>query len=114
MLRVDLKTLLQLTAAQNLVHELMGKKTLPGAVSRGPFFKHRLFDPPHRLHLWDACISHAIHVSAEELLLIPWRELSVVRYPLVVVMRNQVENILFEVGTCADNQVNLVATDHLG
>ena len=86
---------------------------LSGAVGRDPLFEHRLLDPPHRLHLRDARVGHAIHVPGEQLLLVPWRELPVVRHPLVVVVRDEIENILLEVRAGTDDQVHLVATDHL-
>ncbi len=86
---------------------------LSGAVGRDPFCEHRLLDPPHRFHLRDAGVGHAIHVLGEKFLLILRRELPVVRHPLVVVVRDQIENILFEVRAGADDQVHLVAPDHL-
>ncbi len=36
------------------------------------------------------------------------------RHPLVVVVRDEIENILLEICAGADDQVHLVATDHLG
>jgi len=63
--RVNLIALLQLTAAKNLVHKLMREIVLSGAVGRDPLFKHRLLDPPHRFHLRDARVGHAIHVASE-------------------------------------------------
>ncbi len=71
MLRVDLIALLQLSASKNLVHKLMREIMLSGAVGRDPLFEHYLLDPPHRLHLRDARVGHAIHVPGEQLLLRP-------------------------------------------
>ena len=49
----------------------------------------------------------------EQFLLVPWRKLPVVRDPLVVVMRDEIEDILLEVRAGADDQVHLFAADHL-
>ena len=43
----------------------------------------------------------------------PRREFPVVRHALVVVMRDEIENILLEIRAGADDQVHLVAPDHL-
>ena len=86
---------------------------LSGAVGRDPLFEHRLLDPPHRLHLRDARVGHAIHVPGKQLLFVPWREFPVMRHPLVVVVRDEIENIFLEVRAGADDQVHLFATDHL-
>ncbi len=86
---------------------------LARAVGRDPLLEHRLLDPPHRLHLRDAGVGHAIHVPGEQLLLVLRRQLPVMRHALVVVVRDEIENILLEVRAGADDQVHLVAPDHL-
>ena len=72
----------------------MWKIVRAGSVGRDPLFEHRLLDPPHRLHLRDARVGHAIHMFGKQLLFVLGGELPVVRHPLIVVVRDQIENIL--------------------
>ena len=50
----------------------------------------------------------------EELFLIFGAELAIVREALVVIVRDQVENVFFEVGAGPADRVNLLLADHLG
>jgi len=113
-LRVDLVGLLELTAAQNLVHELVREIALAGLVGLHPFLEHDVLDAAHGLHLGDAGVGDAVHVAGEQRLLVGGGEVAVAGDALVVVVRDEVEDVLFEIGAGADDAVDLVLADHLG
>ena len=92
----------------------MGEETLPLLVSGFPFLKDCRLDPAHRLHLGDAGVRHAVHVALQQTHLIGGSEVAVVGDALVVVVSDEVEDILLEVGTRAADGVHLALTDHLG
>ena len=57
-------------------------------------------------------VRHAVHVPIEQILLIGGGEMAVVRNALVIVVRDQVENILLQIRARADDGVDFVLTDH--
>ena len=73
-----------------------------------------MLDAPHRLLLRDARIGYAVVVLLEERLLVLGGELAVVRYPLVVAVRDEVEDVFLEVGTGTTDDVDFFLPDHLG
>ena len=113
-LRVDLVILIELARLDRAPHELVREVTLPGSVGRHPFLKHGFFQAPHRFHLRDAGVGHAVHVAVEQGLLVGRREVAVMRHALVVIVGDEVEDILFEIRSGAGNDANLVAADHFG
>ena len=84
------------------------------AVGGAPFLQHDVLDPPHRFVLGDARVGDAIEVAIEQRLLVLRRQVAVLRQPLVVRLRHQVEDVLFEVGAGAADGVDLSLPDHLG
>ncbi len=106
--------LLELAAANHAVHELVGEVALAGTIGGDPLFEHGGFEAAHGLHFGDAGVGHAVHVAVEQRLLIVRGEVAVVRHALVEVVRDEVEEILFEVGTGAGDAVHLVLPDHFG
>ena len=100
-LRIDLVGRRQLAAAQHAVEELVREVALAGPVGGDPLLEHRRLDPPHRLFLGDAGVGDAVHVPLEQRLLVGRRQVAVVRHALVVVVRDEVEDVLLEVGAGA-------------
>jgi hypothetical protein len=84
------------------------------AIGRDPLFEHRFLDPAHCLHFRDAGIGDTIHVAAEQFLLVLWRQLPVVRDSLVMVVRDKIKNILFEICAGTDDDMHFVAANHFG
>ena len=111
--RIDLVMLLQPSTAKDPVHEFVREAAFPGAVGLDPFRQHRGLDPAHRLHLGNARVGHAVHMPVQQGLLFRRRQVPIVRDPLVVIVRDQVENVLLQVGPGADDGVHLVLADHL-
>gem|GEM_PF-6887510 len=110
---IDLIAFLQFSPAQNLVHELVRKITFARPVGSDPLLQHDFLDPPHGFHFGNAGVGHAIHVPVQQILFVVGRQVPVVRHPLVIIMGHEIENILLQVRTRADNRVDLVAPDHL-
>jgi hypothetical protein len=65
-----------------------------------------------RCHFGDAGIGHAVHMPLEQGLLVGGRQVAVIRHALVVVVRDEVEDVLLEVGAGAADAVDLVLPDH--
>ena len=57
-----------------------------------------MLDLPHRLFLGDAGVGHAVQVAVEERLVVLGAQLAESRHAHVVVVRDQVEDVLLEVG----------------
>ena len=110
---IDLVMVLQPPAAEHPVHEFVREVAFPGAVGLDPFREHGCLDPPHRFHFGNAGVGHPVHMPVQQGLLFRGRQVPIVRDPLVVVVGNQVEDILFEVGARTDDGVHLVLADHL-
>ena len=90
----------------------MREMPLPRPISRDPLLEHDLLDPAHSLHFRDAGVGDAVHVPLEERHLVFGSQVPVVGHALVVVVRHEVEDVLFQVRAGADDRVNLARTDH--
>ena len=108
------KTFASFPPAQDLVHELMREIPFAGAVGGDPFREHGLLDAPHGFHLRNAGVRHPVHVAREEPLLVAVRQLPVARDALIIIVRHEIEHVLFKVGSGADNRMDLILPDHLG
>ena len=91
-----------------------GNSRLPCRSCCTQCFEHRRLDAPHRLVLGDARVGDAIEVPLEQALLVGRREVAVVRHALVVIVRDEVEDVLLEVGPGAADAGHLALPDHLG
>ncbi len=107
-------SLFELAAAEDLVHELVRKVALLFLVGSDPFLEHRGLDAAHGFHFGNAGVGHAIHVAVEQRLLVAGREIAVVRNALVVIVRDEVEDVFFQIRAGAADGVDLVLTNHLG
>ena len=99
---------------QYLVHELMGEIALAGLVGLHPLLKHCCLHTPHRLVFRNTGVGHPIHVALEQAFFFLRRELAIMRHTFVMVVRNEIKNVLFQIGAGARDPVNLILTDHLG
>ncbi len=113
-LGIDLVILLQHAGAQNFVHELMREETLACLIGANPFLQHGGLDAAHGLHLGDAGIGDAIHVALQQGFLVSGSEVAVVGHALVVVVRDEIEDILFQIRAGTADRSHLVLADHLG
>ena len=98
--------------SENFVHELVREKALARLVGADPFGQHGGLDPAHRFHLGDAGIGDAIHVALEQRFLVGGREVAVVGHALVVIVRDEIEDVLLEVRAGAADGGDLVLPDH--
>ena len=87
---------------------------LAPAVRPGPLVEHGALDAPDRLLFGDAGVGDAVEVPVEQRLLVVRRQVAVVGNAHVVVVRHQVEEVLFEVRAGAADAVDLALADHLG
>ena len=112
-LGVDLVILLERALLDQAIEKLVRKVALAVFVGSRPLFEHRLFDPAHGFAFRNAGVGDAIEVAIEKLLLVLRGEIAIVRDALVVIVRNEVEDVFFEVGAGRADQVDLVLADHL-
>ena len=61
----------------------------------------------------DAGIGHAIEMLLEELFLVLTGQIAVTRNPAVMVVRDEIVNVLFQIRAGATDGMNFVLTDHL-
>ena len=112
--RINLEAGLQFLGIQNAPEKLVREKPLATRVGVHPFLEDHILDPPHRLHFRDARVGHTVHVAVQQRLLVRRSEVAIIRQALVKIMRHEIENILFEVRSCADDSVDFPLPDHLG
>ena len=112
-LRVDLIKLLELASHQHLVNELVREVARAVSIRPLPFLKHRGLDSAHGLLLRDAGVGHAVQVAPQQFGFVLWGQVAVVRHALVIVARDQVVEILFQVGSRAADGMDSVLSDHL-
>ena len=110
-LGVDL--MLEFIAQQNAVHELMWEKSFTLLIAGDPFLQHGFFDPPHGFHFGNAGIGDAVHMAVQKGHFIRSSQITIVGHTLVVVVRDQIEDILFKIGAGAADRMNLVLPYHL-
>ena len=110
--RINLVALLQFTAAQNFIHELVREIAFAGLVSLGPFVGDDGLDAAHGFHLGDARVGHAVHVALNKLHFVLGREVAVVWHALVVVVSDQVKNVFLKIRAGANDGVDLVLANH--
>ena len=70
-------------------------------------------EPAHGFFFGDSGVGDAVEMALEQLLFVGPRELAIPRQPLVMVVRDVVEEIFLEVGAGAADTVNLPLADHL-
>ena len=92
----------------------MREQALAAGVGPLPLFEHDVLDAPHRFVLGDAGVGHAVELTLEQRLLVFRRQIAVARQPLVVRVRDEVEDVFFEVGARAADGVHLALANHLG
>ncbi len=91
-----------------------GKIALGSAVGAAPEFEQDVLHGPHRLFLGDAGVGDPVELPIEQRLLVIGCEIAVVGHPNIVVVGDQVEDVLLEVGAGAADGVHLALPDHLG
>src|SRR5690606_17127024 len=113
-LRVDLIELFEPAGADDPVEELV--REVAAAVGLGglPLVEDGGFEAAERFLLGDAGVRDAVHPAVEERLLVGGGEVAPAGDALVVVVRDEVEEVFFEVGAGTRDDVDLVLPDHLG
>jgi hypothetical protein len=104
---VDLVALLELAAREHLVQELVGKERSPCA-SAPARAQNRPLDAADRLLFGNAGVGHPVQVAVQQGLLVIRRQVAVVGHALVVFVRDQVEDVLFQVGAGAADRADLL------
>jgi hypothetical protein len=89
------------------------EKLLRSLVGALPFVEHGAFDAADRLVLRNARVRDAVQVLIEQLFFLLGREVAIVWYSHVVLVRDEIEDVLFEVGTGAANRMHLATANHL-
>ena len=92
----------------------MGQLAIARLGGGAPSFDQRTLDAPERLLLGDARVGDAVEPALEQLDLLLRAQVAVVGDADVVLVRDEVEEVLLEVGAGAADRVDLVAPDHLG
>jgi hypothetical protein len=109
---VDLITPFERSVAKNPIHEFVREVPLSGAVGTHPLVEHDLLDPPHCLHFRNAGIRNAVQVTREQRSFVLRRQIAIVRHALVVIVRDEIEDVFLEIRTGARNRLHLVLPDH--
>ena len=78
-----------------------------------PFLDHRRFYTADGLMLGDAGVGDAVQVAREQGVLVGGREVAVLRDADVVLVGDEVEHILLEIGAGAADPMDLAGADHL-
>ena len=112
-LGIDLKALLQIGRIKNAPEELMREKTLSLGIGGHPFLENHILNTAHGFHFRNAGIRNAIHVACKQSLLISRSKVAVVRNALVKIMRHQIEDVLLEVRSRANDAMDFSLTNHL-
>jgi hypothetical protein len=113
-LRVNLVKLFVFAAQQNFVKKFVREITLTLFVGVGPDFEHGFFHAAHRFAFRNAGVRHAVHVAIEQRLFVFRRQRAIARHAFVIIMRDEIENILFQIRAGAGDEMHLVLPDHFG
>ena len=87
---------------------------LSAAVGRVPLLDDDSLDAPHGFFFGDASVGNAIQVMLEEVDFLLGRKVTVVGHALVMIVRDQVVHVLFQIGPGAANPVDFALANHLG
>ena len=104
----------QAAVEQHFVQELVWKRAPAALVGGDPAVADDALEAAHRFLFRNRGVGHPVQVPLEQTLLVVARELAVARQPLVVIVRDEVEEIFLEVGAGAGDRVHFVLADHLG
>ena len=88
-----------------------GKKRSPASSAAQPFLEDDALDAAHRFFFRNAGVGDAVQMPIEQRLLVGRRQIAIVRHPLVVVVRDEIEDVFFEIGAGAADRVNLAAAE---
>ncbi len=78
----------------------------------GPDFEHGFFHAAHRFAFRNAGVGHAVHVAIEQRLFVLGSERAITRHALVVIVRDEIENVFFQIRAGAGDELHLVPPDH--
>lgn len=111
---IDLITGDKLGGVNNFPEKFVREEGLASDVGGHPFAEDDILDTPHGFHFRNAGIGDTVHVAGEESLFVRRGEVAVVRDAFVEIVGDEIEDILFKIGTRADDAVDFVLTDHFG
>ena len=72
-----------------------------------------LLKSPKCFFFRDASVCHTIQMMLEQVPLLFWRKVTIVRKSAIVRVRHQIHDVFFEVGAGTRDNVHFVLTDHL-
>ena len=113
-LGVNLIVLLQDTAADHLIDELVGEISLTLSFCLVPNLHEVLFQTAESFFLGDAGVGYTVVVVVDEFLLLLRSEVTVAGHTIIVVVGHQVHDVFLQVIGAAADEGNLVLADHLG
>ena len=111
--RIDLVELPDIAVADELIHVFVGEVTAAFTVGLLPVLQHLALDAPHGFFFGNARIGHAIQAALAQRQLFVIGQIAVVGNPAVVMVRDEIENVLFQVGARGANGVHFFLADHL-
>jgi len=113
-LRVYLIQVGKARLVEQFVEELVRKQALTRCVGGVPKVYHAAFDALHRLVFGDAGVGDAIQIARAQIEFVLRRQFAVVRHSHIEIVRDEVEDVFFEVGAGAGDGMHLVGANHLG
>lgn len=112
--RIDHVVFFEPALAKQPVHEFMRKQRFAPGVHFLPEIQHGKLYAPHRFFLGNAGVGHTVHVPGEQFLFHLRCQVAVARHAFVIIVRDEVENILFKICARAGDGVHFVLSNHLG
>ena len=79
-----------------------------------PECQHGVFNAAHGFLFGNAGVGNPIEMTIKQRLFVGRREVAIMRHALVVIVRHQVENILFKIRARAGDRVDFILPNHLG
>ncbi len=112
-LGVDLIILLQNTAANHLIDELIGEISLAFRLGLVPHLYQVLFQTAERFLFRDAGVRYTVVVVVQQFLLLFGSKVTVTGNTIIVAVGHQVHDVFLQVVCTAANEGDFVLTNHL-
>ena len=110
---IDLEKFANVAVADELIHEFIRKEPLALAIGFLPVLQDLALDAAHGLFLGDARIGHAIEAALAQGQFFVIGQIAVIGDAAVMIVRDEIENIFFEVGARGAYGVHFILPDHL-
>src|SRR5207302_4245518 len=105
---IDFVELADVAIADKLIHVFVGEVTAAFTVGLLPVLQHLALDAAHGFFLGNAWVGHAIQAALAQGQLFVIGQIAVTGNAAVMIVRDKIENIFFEVGARGANGVHFI------